>query len=210
MSAGPAITLDKQAGTPSGSTVGSTIAYSFIVTNSGNVSLSSVVVDDPLVGTAICPATTLAPGASTTCTATYALTQADIDAGQVTNTASASGTSPGGATLSATDSTTTPVTRTSTITLDKHAGSITDVDGNGPDAGDTIAYSFVRDEHRQRDANPVGVTDPKVGTVTCPATSLAPGAVDDVHRDVHADPGRRERRARGQHRDGDRDATGRR
>ena len=27
--------------------------------------------------------------------------------------------------------------------LDKQAGGLTDVDGNGPDAGDTIAYSFV-------------------------------------------------------------------
>ena len=70
---GPGITVDKQAGTPSGNTAGSTIAYAFVVTNSGNVSLTGVTVSDPLVGAVTCPVTVLAPGESTTCTATYTL-----------------------------------------------------------------------------------------------------------------------------------------
>ena len=73
------VTLDKQAGTPSGSTVGDTIDYTFLVQNTGNVTLTNVNVSDPKVGSLSCPTTTLAPGASMTCTATYALTQADID-----------------------------------------------------------------------------------------------------------------------------------
>ena len=35
--AGPSITLDKAAGAPSGNMAGSTIAYTFVVTNTGNV-----------------------------------------------------------------------------------------------------------------------------------------------------------------------------
>ena len=92
IAAGPAITLDKQAGVPSGDAAGDTIAYTFLVTNTGNVTLTGVTVDDPLVGAVSCPVTTLAPGASTTCTATYTLTQADVDAGVVDNTATATGT----------------------------------------------------------------------------------------------------------------------
>ena len=68
-----------------------------MVTNTGNVTLTGVTVDDPKVGTVTCPATTLAPAESTTCTATYTLTQADVDAGEVVNNATASGTPPTGA-----------------------------------------------------------------------------------------------------------------
>ena len=52
---GPAITLDKVAGTPSGSTAGSTIGYTFLVTNSGNVTLTGIAVTDPTVGAVSCP-----------------------------------------------------------------------------------------------------------------------------------------------------------
>ncbi len=132
------MTLDKTAGTPSGNTAGSTIAYSFLVTNTGNVTLHAVAVSDATVGTVTCPVTTLAPGATTTCTATYTLTQADVDAGTVVNTATASGTPPTGAPVTATDSVTTPVPAAPAITLDKQAGT-----PSGSSAGSTIAYTFV-------------------------------------------------------------------
>ena len=103
IAAGPAITLDKQAGTPTGTTAGSTIDYTFVVTNTGNVTLTGVSVDDPKVGTVSCPVTTLAPGESTTCTATYTLTQVDVDAGHVANTATVTGTDPSGTDVTATD-----------------------------------------------------------------------------------------------------------
>ena len=66
----PKITLDKQAGTPSGNTAGSTILYRFVVTNTGNVTLTAIAVDDPTAGEVSCPTTVLAPAATTTCTAT--------------------------------------------------------------------------------------------------------------------------------------------
>ena len=93
--------MDKQAagvadGDGNGPDAGDTIDYSFVVTNTGNVTLDPVAIDDPKVGVVTCPASSLAPGGSTTCTATYTLTQADVDAGHVANTATAGGTPPFG------------------------------------------------------------------------------------------------------------------
>ena len=68
--------------------VGDVITYSITVTNTGNQTLTGVTVTDPGVGgraRAVHPAipATLAPGASLVCAATHAVTQADIDAGQL-------------------------------------------------------------------------------------------------------------------------------
>ncbi|MGC3994264.1 MAG: GEVED domain-containing protein [Propionicimonas sp.] len=171
IAAGPALTLDKQAGTPSGATVGSTIAYTFLVTNTGNVTLTSVGVSDAKVGTVTCPATTLAPGASTTCTATYTLTQSDVDAGQVVNTATASGTPPTGDPATAVDAVTVPITAAPSITIDKQAGT-----PSSAAAGATIAYTFLVQNTGNVTLTSVGVSDPKVGAASCPLTTLAPGA----------------------------------
>ena len=71
--------------------VGELITYTFVVTNTGNVTLTNVTVTDPLPGLSAitCDATTIPVGGFITCTATYAVTQADIDAGSVTNLATA-------------------------------------------------------------------------------------------------------------------------
>ncbi|MEL6892291.1 MAG: cadherin-like domain-containing protein, partial [Actinomycetota bacterium] len=77
--------------------LGDTLTYEFLVTNSGDVELQDVAVADPLItdapnsGTISCPQTTLAAGASTTCTGDYTVTQADVNNGQIENTAIASG-----------------------------------------------------------------------------------------------------------------------
>lgn len=74
--------------------VGDRIVYGFVVTNTGTATLTSVTIADALAGVTVSGGPiTLAPGASnsTTFTAVYALTQADIDAGQVVNNAIASG-----------------------------------------------------------------------------------------------------------------------
>ena len=69
-----------------------------MVTNTGNVTLDGPGHrDDDKATVELCPRHTvgdldaLAPGESITCTATYTITQADLDAGSVTNTATRDG-----------------------------------------------------------------------------------------------------------------------
>ena len=81
------------------------VTYTFHVTNTGNVTVSAVAIDETAfsgTGTppvATCPPGPLAPGATASdCTATYTVTQADIDAGSIANTATATATPPLGVT----------------------------------------------------------------------------------------------------------------
>jgi hypothetical protein len=48
---------------------GSTVTWTYIVTNTGNVTLTSVAVTDNKLAAVFCPQTTLAAGALLTCTA---------------------------------------------------------------------------------------------------------------------------------------------
>ncbi|WP_148044370.1 DUF7507 domain-containing protein, partial [Sinomicrobium pectinilyticum] len=78
--------------------VGDTIEYTFTVTNTGNVTVSDINIDDALTNTNGLPInpSTLAPDESGTATATYTITQEDVDNGGVSNQALATGTDPNG------------------------------------------------------------------------------------------------------------------
>ncbi|MFB0904786.1 MAG: hypothetical protein QMB11_10420, partial [Nonlabens sp.] len=75
--------------------VGDNVRYNFVVTNTGNVTLTNVTVSDPVITITGGPIT-LAAGASDTSTFSgiYAITQADIDAGVVYNLAIVTGNPP--------------------------------------------------------------------------------------------------------------------
>ncbi len=88
----PSILITKTDNAPadgSYDTVGEAIFYEIEVTNDGNVTLSNIVITDPNADT-INPATvsSIDPGQTVTVIATHVITQADIDLGIVTNTAS--------------------------------------------------------------------------------------------------------------------------
>ena len=101
----PSLTVDKvgtvdMAVVPQNGQVnpGDEIHYVFTVTNTGNVTLTNIVLTDPKVTVVGGPIASLAPGASdSSLTATYVLTPADIGAGQVLNTVTATGVPPAGA-----------------------------------------------------------------------------------------------------------------
>jgi uncharacterized repeat protein (TIGR01451 family) len=178
----PRLTLVKSASAsaPSSFRAGQTFTYRFEVTNAGNVTIHNLAIDETAFsGTGTlsainCPVTTLAPGAMTTCTATYTLTTADIDAGKVTNTAHATGTSPGGAEVtSPPDSAEVTAEQLPQLALVKRASV----------AGDVITYTFDVTNTGNVTIHDLAVNETAFsGTGTrpsasCPTTTLAPGTM---------------------------------
>ena len=88
----PLLGIDKTTTTQTYNSVGDLIDYQIVATNLGNVTLSGVTITDPMLGTLVCTPTqpaTLIPGETLFCTGSYAVTQADLDAGSVNNIATA-------------------------------------------------------------------------------------------------------------------------
>jgi uncharacterized repeat protein (TIGR01451 family)/gliding motility-associated-like protein len=154
------------------------ISYDLLITNNGNVTLSNIVVTDPNASVSGSPVAMLNPGESVTLTATHIVTQADLDAGKVDNTASATGTYH--------DETGSPQTGTgsgmlsfilsqdASVTLDKVS---TTSPNNYDEVGDILTYNIVLHNTGNVTLTNLVVTDP-VATVTgSPVTSLAPGAI---------------------------------
>ena len=157
----PAMTVAKSATESSFAAVGEVIHYSYVLTNTGNVTLTGVTLVDDKADVS-CPGTSLAPGAAMTCTATYTVTQADLDAGSVTNVA----TGDSEQTESVTDTVTVPATQAPELTVVK---SIT---GGDPfdSVGDVVSYGFVvTNTGNVRLAGPVSVADDQASDESCPA-----------------------------------------
>ncbi|MEV5573787.1 hypothetical protein AB0L06_27410 [Spirillospora sp. NPDC052269] len=178
----PGITVQKTADPVTYSAAGQQIAYTYEVTNTGNVTLDNIGITDDLPGVsaALCDTTTLAPGQSTTCHATYTITQTDVDNGSVHNSATAHGTPPGG--TGPIDSPPSDVT----ITAEPNAG-ITVAKSADPmtysTVGETITYTYQVTNTGNESLNNVAITDdlPGLSAITCDTTSLAPGASTTCH-----------------------------
>lgn len=95
---GPALALEVQHQSGPFDTVGQTIAYQYVVTNSGNTSLAGPVNITDTIVAVNCPGVDtvgdlndkLDPTESISCVSSYAITQADLNAGSVTSTSTAS------------------------------------------------------------------------------------------------------------------------
>jgi large repetitive protein len=165
------------------STVGQSISYGFAVRNTGNVTLTNVVVTDPLIPALSCTLTNIAPLATANCTGTYVVKQADIDAAQIVNTATARGATAGGAAPTDTDTITTPINPASAVksaTITKTA-SRTSFSAVGQQITYTIA---VRNTGTQTLSN-IAVTDVLDSAFSCSIPTLAPGVVSTLCQFSH-------------------------
>jgi uncharacterized repeat protein (TIGR01451 family)/LPXTG-motif cell wall-anchored protein len=181
----PALTLAKSVSPLTVDAAGDSVSYSFLVTNTGNVTVDSVGVTETAFSgsgatpAASCPSGALAPAAFVTCTASYSITQDDMDAGVLDNTAVARAEFDGAGILSPSSSASVTVDQNPSLDLLKSA-----LPATIGSAGQSITYSFLvtNDGNVTIDGIDVQETafsgfDP-LDPVVCPATELAPG--DDM------------------------------
>lgn len=163
--------------------VGDTLEFTITVSNTGNQTMSNVIVDDPMLTGLSCtvngasPANiVIAPGQDAICTGTYVVTQEDIDAGIVENLASAEAANPQGAITRETGDTTYPVeTPAPALTVAK------DLEGLAPtftDVGQTLDFRITVTNSGNVTMNNISVTDSLVPGI-CTVGTLAPGDTDD-------------------------------
>ncbi len=167
---------------------GDVITYSIKVTNTGDVTLTGVNVQDPLTGGTVASGVTLAIGASKTYTKTYTLTQADVDNKgvidgsadkKITNTATVTDDQGVGGSSSVT----VPVTYAPGLKIVKSVSSIIDTNHDGKnDAGDVINYDIKVTNTGDVTLTGVVVTDPLTGGALTPSggVSIAVGGVLDL------------------------------
>ncbi len=153
-----------------------TVPYSYVITNTGNVTLTNVTLtDDNTDDPPVCvPAqgSSVAPGAKMNCTATHTVVQGEIDAGgNLTNTATADSDE----TASVEDTLNIPINGSESMTVEK-SSTTTWV----KEAGEVIPYSYVITNTGSSTLTNVTLTDDNTdNTPVCvPAqgSSLAPGA----------------------------------
>ncbi|MCB5200260.1 DUF11 domain-containing protein, partial [Loktanella sp. TSTF-M6] len=165
---------------------GQVLSYDFILTNTGTVTLTAPLVDDATTAPAVtpvavtCPAGPIAPGGTLTCTADYSVTQADLDAGAVSNTATAEATAPAGVgsaqVLSDPQSLTVTGERNPSLAIVKTAPSVTPLQFAGEPL---VTYTYdVTNSGNVTIPGPITVTDDRLtpNTFTCTTNAIAVGA----------------------------------
>ncbi|MBS3183443.1 DUF7507 domain-containing protein, partial [Leucobacter manosquensis] len=182
VTASPAISLLKSADALAATAAGDAVDYSFLVTNTGNVTVDTVsITEDSFSGTGelsavTCPVTNLLPGAFTACAASYTLTQADVDAGTIHNTAIANALYGNDPVISEASSASTTIdprpafdfTKTATATAVTTQGQEIDYTFTILNTGNiTLTNVTINDT----DFSGAG----ELSAINCPSTSVAPG-----------------------------------
>ena len=177
-------TVDRKQLTGSEAKAGTTLAYSFKISNGGNIPINGISIDDGLHGLSSISIDwhghdgTIPAGSSVTGTATYKVTQEDVDAGKVDNSATASGTDAHGGKLSKTSTVSTKIERTGKLETVKSvdAESLT---GDRAKAGTVLTYTVTVRNTGNVTLRNVACDDSmrEIGRIALNRTELAPGGV---------------------------------
>ena len=170
----PELTVEKSATPKENVGVDATVTYTVKITNSGNVTVTGIELEDTLV-TLDEEAFTLAPADSKTITYTYKVTQDDVDAGQIDNTVTATGKDPKNADVTGTDSATvTTVESDAKLDVVKTAAPASEVK-----AGDKVTYTVKITNSGNVTVKDIELEDTLV-SLKEKAFTLAPGAEKEI------------------------------
>lgn len=173
----PALTLDKTSAPNPAGAVGTIVTYTLVATNTGNQTLNTVAVIDARLPDLVCEAAILERGDALTCTQDYTVTQADIDAGGISNTASVTGQNPSGTPVG-------PVVATENTDVPPAAPGITVAKTASPTVlgavGSFVTFSFEVENTGTTTLESIAVDDALDAGPPCEITRLAPGDIDDV------------------------------
>lgn len=171
-SAADPITLTKTANPTTYTAAGQVINYTYVIKdNAGGGGLINFLTDNK-VAAVNCPTNIVPNNGTVTCTGSYTITAADVTSGSVTNLATGQvDTCFDGCNFNATATATVKLAGNPAWTLTKSANPTT---YSLP--GQVITYTYVLKNTGGVAISTISLTDNKVPTVNCPATTLAVGA----------------------------------
>jgi protocatechuate 3,4-dioxygenase beta subunit len=171
--------------------VGDAITWTYLVTNTGNVTLTGIAVTDDKIGSINCPSTTLTAGATMTCTA-----NGTAVAGQYANTGSVVATPPTGEAVVDTDTSHyIAISPEPAIDIEKYTNGDDADTGSGPiiAVGDPVTWTYVVTNTGNVELENIIVSDDKVDSISCPLPPVlgdhalaAPLGIGNI---LHLNPG---------------------
>jgi uncharacterized repeat protein (TIGR01451 family) len=148
---------------------GDELTYQIDVTNTGDITLTNVIVTDPMISPGLSSCPVLPIGETCTLTGNYTITQADVQSGAIENTATGNSEE----TLPVTDVLNTPLNQDFILDIDKQL--LTDVSG-GLSVGDVLTYEIVVTNSGNMILNNVVVEDLMLNPSSNSCPTLVPGA----------------------------------
>lgn len=149
---------------------GQVVTYTYRLHNVGIADITSLGISDDTATFDSCVSTSLAPGATTTCTGTYTTALADVDAGSVDNTARATGVVSGQNIASNELSASVIVIATPGLSLSVTASP------NPAQETQNVTYTYTLTNTGNTTLKSLSVSDPRIGSVSCAGvpSSLSP------------------------------------
>ncbi len=152
--------------------VGQPVTWTYVITNSGNVALNAIVLNDNRVGSVSCPSSSLDAGSSMTCMATGIATQ-----GLYTNSATVTGTPPVGGVIVA-NSSSSYYGIAPALTLHKLVNSVEATMAPGPfiPAGQVVTWTYLVSNTGNITLSNLALVDNQIGPISCGTSILSPSA----------------------------------